>query len=142
MLSVLKWTRRTIWFGNVILFLYLMVVGQYYIFFAYRNPIVTDVRSGDDKVTIIGVQFPNAKEIHEVYTWKTDVDIKVGDTYHPNILLKWKYDPDNKGIHILVAFLFNVVIIVSIIAFLMLIIVSIINGTFEEYIKDRREYYD
>ena len=106
MLSVLKWTRRIIWFGIVILFLYLMVVGQYYIFFAYRNTIVTDVKSDDDKVTIIGDQFPNA--------------------------------PDNKAIHIIVALLFNVVIIL----FLILIIVSIINGTFEEYIKDRREYYD
>ena len=138
MLSVLKWTRRIIWFGIVILFLYLMVVGQYYIFFAYRNTIVTDVRSGDDKVTIIDVQFPNAKEIHEVYTRKTDVDIKVGDTYHPNISFKLKHCPDNKAIHIVVAFLFNVVIIV----FLMLIIVSIITGTLEKYIKYRREYND
>ena len=137
MLSILKWTRRIIWFGIVILFLYLIVVGQYYIFFAYRNTIVTDVQSDDDKVTIIGVQFPNAKEIHEVYTWKTD-DIKVGDTYHPNILFKLKYGPDNKEIHIIVALLFNIVITVSLIVFLMLIT----DGTVEEYIKDRREYND
>ena len=138
MLSVLKWTRRTIWFGIVILFLYLMVVGQYYIFFAYRNGVVTDVDEIKKDIVVIDVQFPNTKEIHKVYIEKTAVDIKVGDVYHSNLFFKWEHCPDNKAIHIIVALLFNILIIIFIVKFLMLII----DGTLEEYIKDRREYYD